>query len=112
MKKLLISIMLITLFAATAHAGQSNSGNRQGNAQNKQRMAQMKQTLGLTDAQVAEMKKIRQNGGSKEDMRAVLTDEQRAQMVELRQQARAKRAANEAAAPAVESSETAKSDNG
>jgi Spy/CpxP family protein refolding chaperone len=114
MKKLLISIMLITLFAATVHAAQNQSDDRQGNASKKQRSAQMRKELNLTDAQVAEMKKIRQNGGTKEDMRAVLTDEQRAKVDSMREQAKARRAASEASAAeaSADGSQAAESDNG
>ena len=40
------------------------------------RMDRMQQNLGLTDQQVAEMRQIRDNGGSKEEILAVLTKNQ------------------------------------
>ena len=45
----------------------------------------MKKSLGLTDQQVSEMRAIRQAGGSRDDMRAVLNPEQQATAVKLRQ---------------------------
>ena len=102
MKKLLFSIMLITLLAPTVYAEQNQSGNRQGDAQRGQRMAQLRRHLDHSDEQVAEMKKIRKNGGSQEEMRAVLTDEQRVKMDELRAQAKSKKAAREAGSASSE----------
>lgn len=114
MKKLLISIILTALFAATVHAGQSQSGNPQANAAKGERQAQMRQALGLTDQQVAEMKKIRQNGGSREEVRAVLTEEQRQKMDKMRAEAKSRRAANGADPDAAEGKyqQPARSDNG
>jgi Spy/CpxP family protein refolding chaperone len=48
------------------------------------RLGRMQEHLGLSDDQVAEMKAIRESGGSREDVHAVLTDEQRDQLAELR----------------------------
>lgn len=50
------------------------------------RLARMQQHLGLSDEQVAEMRAIRDNGGSREEMHAVLTDDQRKQLDQMRQQ--------------------------
>ena len=48
------------------------------------RTARMQQHLGLSDTQVAEIQEIREAGGSREDVRAVLTPEQQAQFEEAR----------------------------
>jgi len=45
---------------------------------------QLKETLGLSDEQVAQMKKIRQEGGSRRQMAEVLTPEQRDKLKALR----------------------------
>lgn len=50
------------------------------------RKAQMQQSLGLSDEQVAKMAQIRKDGGSREDMRAVLTPEQQAKFDALHSQ--------------------------
>jgi hypothetical protein len=63
--------------------GQGQSGQH-GGGHGGDRMARMQQHLGLSDGQVSEMQEIRANGGSREEMRAVLTDEQRAQADEMR----------------------------
>jgi periplasmic protein CpxP/Spy len=53
--------------------------------------AQLKNDLGLTDEQVKKMREIRDNGGTREEMQAVLTPEQRAKQEELRKQHRGQR---------------------
>ena len=49
-------------------------------------LERMQERLGLSDAQVEEMREIRANGGSREDVRAVLTDEQRSQAQQWREE--------------------------
>jgi Spy/CpxP family protein refolding chaperone len=44
-----------------------------------EQLSKMQQQLQLSDEQVAKMRQIRDDGGSRKDMRAVLTDEQKAQ---------------------------------
>ena len=56
------------------------------------RLARMREHLQLSDDQVEQMREIRANGGSREDMHAVLTDEQ-LQQLEAHRQARGKRGA-------------------
>ncbi len=51
-----------------------------------ERKAQMQQSLGLSDEQVAKMAQIRKDGGSREDMRAILTPEQQAKFDALHSQ--------------------------
>ena len=50
----------------------SNKGER------GQRMTRMQENLGLSDEQMQQMQQIREQGGGREEMHAVLTDEQRA----------------------------------
>jgi Spy/CpxP family protein refolding chaperone len=47
-------------------------------------MVRMQDDLGLSDEQVKKMREIRDAGGSREEMRAVLTPEQQAKAMELR----------------------------
>ena len=46
----------------------------------------MQEQFGVTDDQFAQMHEIRSNGGSREDMKAVLSDDQRQQMRQWREQ--------------------------
>jgi hypothetical protein len=49
-----------------------------------QRISRMQEHLGLSDGQVTQMQEIREQGGSREDMQAVLTEEQQAKLAEKR----------------------------
>jgi Spy/CpxP family protein refolding chaperone len=51
-----------------------------------ERKAQMQESLGLSDEQMAKMAEIRKDGGSREDMRAVLTPEQLTKFDAMRSQ--------------------------
>jgi Spy/CpxP family protein refolding chaperone len=53
----------------------------------------MKDELGLTDEQVAKMREIREGGGTREEMQAVLTPEQRAKAAQLKQSQKGERRA-------------------
>lgn len=55
-----------------------HAGNRE------KRTAKMKEYLNLSDEQVQEMKAIREQGGSREEVQAVLTDEQKTLLAEKR----------------------------
>lgn len=48
------------------------------------RLARLQAAVGLSDEQVQQMREIREQGGSREEVRAVMTDEQRAKADELR----------------------------
>ncbi len=52
----------------------------------RKRIARMQEHLGLSDEQMRQMREIRENGGSREEIFAVLNDEQRALMDERRGQ--------------------------
>ncbi len=80
MKKVLILILALAVVPAATFAG-DNEGNRGGD-----RMARMQEQLGLSDEQMKQIREIRENGGGREEMRAVFTDEQRALMKERRGQ--------------------------
>lgn len=85
MKKSMIALGL-ALVTATAMA-QPGQGQHEGaRAGGKGAgIAHMKEELGLTDEQLKEMRQIRQEGGSREEIQAVLTAEQQARAAELRQ---------------------------
>jgi len=51
----------------------------------EKRMDRMKQHLDLSDEQVAEIKEIKKAGGSREEVRAVMTPDQQAELDEMRQ---------------------------
>jgi Spy/CpxP family protein refolding chaperone len=55
-----------------------------------ERKAQMQQSLGLSDEQMAKMAQVRKDGGSREDMRAVLTPGQQAKFDAMHGQLRGK----------------------
>ena len=91
MKRMVVIVTLVALLAATAFAGhkeggkpQHQNGDRQGQGEGRRgggdRMTRMQERLGLSDDQVIQMKEIRESGGSRKDMRTVLTEDQRAQI--------------------------------
>ena len=100
MKLIVVTITLVALLAASAFAGhgeggksQHQNGGSQGQGEGRRgsgdRMARMQERLGLSDDQVSQMQGIRERGGSREDMRAVLTEDQRAQIDAHRAQRKA-----------------------
>jgi len=84
---LLACTMLMALFAATVYAQPDQNADPQHRTGGGDRLARMQKNLGLTDDQVKQMREIRERGGSREEMRAVLTEEQRVIMQERRRQA-------------------------
>ena len=81
-------LTLVLALASTTAMAEGKGGPHGGG---KKHMARMQQELGLTDEQVAEMRQIRQSGGSKEEVQAVLTEEQQANAKELRSERKANR---------------------
>lgn len=73
-----------------AHAKSAQGGDR------KERMQRMREHLDLSDAQVEQMRSIRESGGSREEVRAVLTEDQQAKFDAARQRHRQKRERSEA----------------
>jgi Spy/CpxP family protein refolding chaperone len=71
MKKILVLILAMAMASAAALADDEENKSTKSD-----RMAQMQKNLGLSDEQVAQIRQIRDNGGSKEEIHAVLTDEQ------------------------------------
>ncbi len=91
MKKLtmmkLTTLALATLLvggAPLAIAEKGEGGNR--GDKHERRAAHMQEQFGVSDEQLSQMREIRENGGSREDVRGVLTDDQRAQMKAWRQE--------------------------
>jgi Spy/CpxP family protein refolding chaperone len=87
MKRLTVSILLLFLLTSAAWAGRGGgSGNahangiRAGTQIQQQRMIHAQQRLGLSEAQMKQIRSIRENGGNREEIRSVLTEEQRAMM--------------------------------
>ena len=76
MKKALIGMLALALFAVTAGASASPSGGK-GMRGDAPRLSRLQDLLDLSDAQAAEIREIRANGGSRDDVRAVLSEEQR-----------------------------------
>lgn len=81
MKIFIVTLALALALAATTAMSEGKGGPHGGG---KKHMARMQQELGLTEEQIAEMRQIRQSGGSREEVQAVLTEEQRARAKEMR----------------------------
>jgi Spy/CpxP family protein refolding chaperone len=82
MKAILIVVLSITVASASAFAGNGGGGRGQGN----RGVTRMQQDLGLSNEQVRQIRQIRQNGGSREEAHAVMTEQQRAMANERRGQ--------------------------
>lgn len=79
----ILSALLLISMAATADArgrgGQGGSGGKGfGGHGGVDRQAQFQQKLDLSDEQIAQMQEIRLNGGTREEIHSLLSDEQRA----------------------------------
>lgn len=75
--KALILVLSLTLVSSAVLA-QSEDEPPSGN--NVAKLERMQSNLGLTDEQVEQMRDIRQAGGTREDMNAVLNPEQQAKL--------------------------------
>lgn len=88
MKKLMTTTLLAALLASgSAHAGKGSPVTEEERAEHLKRM---QAHLQLSDEQVAEIREIRAQGGKRDEIRAVLTDEQRATWDSHREQRREK----------------------
>ena len=90
MKKSLTIILGLALASSMALAEKPDGGRGKGNPE--QRMQRMQKHLDLTDAQVSQIRDIRANGGGREEIRGVLTEDQQARAREHRQQRRDRQA--------------------
>ncbi|RLA48817.1 MAG: hypothetical protein DRQ98_14385 [Gammaproteobacteria bacterium] len=102
MKKVLILFLGMVMASGATFAG-DEEGKGGGD-----RMARMQQNLGLSDQQVVQIRHIRDNGGSREEILAVLTDEQLALMKKRRTEMKDQGGKGRRRAPAekVQKSET------
>ena len=101
MKKLVAGAVFLILLSAMAHAQidrykvpeGSDTDSEQGEDQSRggDALARMQKNLGLSDEQVTQLREIRQRDGSREEVRAVFTDEQWALMQERRRQAKSQK---------------------
>ena len=90
MRRLLLTTLALTVTLATGGALADNHGKGYGkDKRGGDRIERMREHLGLSDEQVTQMREIRANGGGREEMRAVLTDDQRAQIDAHREARRA-----------------------
>jgi hypothetical protein len=80
--KTFTSLALAAVLISSPFASASEG---QGKGRHQQRAAHMQEKFGVTDEQLAEMHRIRQEGGSREEIRQVLTEDQRRQMKEWRE---------------------------
>ncbi len=79
MNKLLMLVLTLAMTSTVAIADNNEEKPAGGD-----RMARMQENLGLSDQQVAEMRRIRDDGGGRDQILAVLTDDQRAHMEQRR----------------------------
>ena len=77
-----VTIFTLTAVLLTTPLALAESGKQHNH---QERAARMQQQFGISDEQMAEMRSIRQNGGTREEAHAVLSDEQQQQMREWRQ---------------------------
>ncbi|MFT6285991.1 MAG: hypothetical protein ACJAYC_002435 [Halieaceae bacterium] len=84
--KLIIIPTVAALVVASSLALAESDRNGSGKHNNHQRhAAHLQQKFGVSDDQLAQMREIRENGGSREDAKAVLSDSQQNQMDQWRQ---------------------------
>lgn len=76
-------------FQSSMGAARKGEGDQRGN-RGSGGMERLQRKLDLSDEQVAEMEKIRDEGGSRQEMFDVLTEEQRTKLDQLRGQKRGK----------------------
>ncbi|MEZ5573948.1 MAG: hypothetical protein R3E64_18325 [Halioglobus sp.] len=83
------TILALGLVLTSSLALAQSAGNPESDAkpvQKPPRMERLQNDLGLTDEQVQKMREIRDNGGSREEMQAVLTPEQRVKAMQFRKE--------------------------
>jgi hypothetical protein len=88
MKALIFTLGL--LMASTAAVAERDGGEHRGPGADKK--ARMQQELGLSEEQMEQIREIRAQGGSRDDIHAILTEEQQAKAMALRETHEAKRA--------------------
>ena len=93
---LIASACVLAVTAGSALADPGSGGKNPTAADRKERMERMREQLDLSDAQVEQIREIRKSGGSREEIRAVLTDDQRTKLDAAREKFRKKQASGEA----------------
>jgi Spy/CpxP family protein refolding chaperone len=89
-----IPMVALGLMLASGMAMSQDPPHGSPNASSKHPYAaRMQDDLGLTDEQVAKMREIRDSGGTREEMQAVLTPEQRLKAAELKKEHKGERVA-------------------
>ena len=106
MKKIVFLILCMAMISAVTFAD-----DEKGKQDSDDRMAKMQQNLGLSDGQVAEIRHIRDSGGSREEIMAVLTEEQLASMKERRAQIKDKGRKRKRKAPDTDTQSNDSADN-
>ena len=92
MKKWLITIVCVTAMAAgNVAASEDHQGKGRQGGDRKERMERMREHLDLTDEQVEQIREIRKNGGGRDEVRAVLNEDQQAQLDAARARHREKK---------------------
>ena len=88
MKKALTIILGLALASSMALAEKPEGGRGKGDPE--QRLQRMQQHLDLSDEQVSQIRDIQANGGGREEIRGVLTEDQQARVREHRQHRKAR----------------------
>jgi Spy/CpxP family protein refolding chaperone len=78
MLKKIVALATIILMSTSTFVTAAESG--QGKPTPDERLSRMQKHLNLSDDQVSQMREIHENGGGREEMGAVLTEDQRAKM--------------------------------
>ena len=89
MMKKTVFLLVLSLGVLASNTWAERGGEGKGKHKGGDHFARMQEHLGLSDDQVSQMREIRANGGSREEVRGVLTDSQAEQ---LRQHREARRA--------------------
>ena len=77
-----LGLLMASKLALAAHG--------HGGGDREQHRAYMQQALGLSSEQIEQMEEIRERGGSREDMREVLTEEQQEKAQQMREKHKGK----------------------
>ena len=83
---------IILLIAMTFSMSVLAIEEEEKNTISDKRLLNMQKQLQLSDEQLVEMRQIRDEGGSKKEVRTVLTEEQRQQLRELKKERQKKQA--------------------
>ena len=85
MKKVFVLVLVLAIsISFSVVAGQADEEGSKGQRGAGDRAARIQKDLGLSEEQMQQLRAIRKNGGSREEMRSVLNDEQRAIVNERR----------------------------